>query len=70
MARSRQARITARLPRDEATLLKFSTSPSDWLADHAVSGSTQIPITLRIMAATPTAAAVQTWARQLRNQLT
>ncbi|QWN17218.1 hypothetical protein DGN02_16495 [Xanthomonas citri] len=69
-ARSRQARITARLPRNAPPLLKLSTSPSGWLTDHAVSGSTQTPITLRIMAATPTAAAVQTWARQWRHQLT
>nr|WP_158308218.1 hypothetical protein [Xanthomonas euvesicatoria] len=49
--------------------LKLSTSPSDWLEDRAASGNTQTPITIRIMAATPNAAAVQTWAAQLRNQL-
>ncbi|WP_218491383.1 hypothetical protein [Xanthomonas euvesicatoria] len=49
--------------------LKLSTPPSDWLADRAASGNTQTPITIRILAATPNAAAVQTWAAQLRNQL-
>ncbi|MBV6796354.1 hypothetical protein KWH39_01370 [Xanthomonas campestris pv. obscurae] len=49
--------------------LKLSTPPSDWLADRAASGNTQTPITIRILAATPNAAAVQTWAAQLRDQL-
>lgn len=49
--------------------LKLSTSPSNWLADRAASGNTQTPITIRILAATPNAAAVQTWAAQLRDQL-
>lgn len=48
--------------------LKLSTSPSDWLEDRAASGNTQTPITIRIMAATPSASAVQTWAAQLRKQ--
>lgn len=67
---ARQQRETGTREQTHRTVsLTLSTPPSDWLADRAASGNTQTPITIRIMAATPNAAAVQTWAAQLRNQL-
>ncbi len=51
------------------TVLKLSTLPREWLAGYSASAGIQAPETIRIMAATPNAAAVQTWAAQLRHRL-
>ncbi|WP_139074363.1 hypothetical protein [Xanthomonas bromi] len=52
------------------TSLTLSTSPREWLAGYAACDGKQAPVTIRITAAMPNAAAVRSWVMQLRDQLT